>query len=51
MQYIVPLKIACALLILILVSAAVQNRFDKKPRFDKKQENPSNNGVPIVARV
>ena len=48
MQYIVPLKIACALLIIILVSAAVQNRFDKKPRFgaEQKQDNSIN---PIVS--
>ena len=50
MQYIVPLKIACALLILILVSAAVQNRFDKKPRFgDNQKQDNANNGVPIVS--
>ena len=43
MQYIVPLKIACALLILMLVSAAVQNRF---VGAEQKQDNASN---PIVS--
>jgi DNA repair protein RecN len=44
MQYIVPLKIACALLVLMLVSAAVQNRIGA----GADAQSESNNGVPIV---
>ena len=45
MQYIVPLKIACVLLILILVSSAVQNRIGA----DADAHPNSKNYVPIVS--
>uniref|UniRef100_A0A6C0I522 Glycosyltransferase n=1 Tax=viral metagenome TaxID=1070528 RepID=A0A6C0I522_9ZZZZ len=55
MQYIVPLKIACALLILMLVSAALQNRFvgAEQNRIgagaDTDAQPNSKNDVPIVS--
>ena len=45
MQYMVPLKVACALLVLMLISAAIQNRIGK----DQNQDTASNNDVPIVS--